>query len=103
MSLFRTAAMAVALVSAAPALLGCSSEPPETVGSATQTALYTYTPYPTETSKPTAAARVSPGLIEAHWQLSTALRVGQPGKTTPTSRALAALPVASSTASNSMN
>ena len=60
MSLFRTVAMAAALVSVALALLGCSSVPPEIAGSATQTAL------PTETSKPTAAPRVSPGLIEAH-------------------------------------
>ncbi len=66
MSLFRTVAMAAALVSVALALLGCSSEPPEIAGPATQTALPTYTPYPTETSKPTAAPRVSPGLIEAH-------------------------------------
>ena len=73
MSLFRTVAMAAALVSVALALLGCSSEPPEIAVPATQTALPTYTPYPThtplptETSKPTAAPKVSPGLKEAHW------------------------------------
>ena len=67
MSLFRTVAMAAALVSVALALLGCSSEPPEIAVPATQTALPTYTPLPTATSKPTAAPKVSPGLKEAHW------------------------------------
>lgn len=57
MSLFRTVAVAAALVSVALALLGCSSESPEIAVPATQTALPKYTPFPTHTTLPTAASK----------------------------------------------